>query len=519
MNSQRLTNLLLLLVVFYLFVLQLCAIWPFTIDDMYIPLRYAKHWAEGSGLVWNVKEAPVEGYSNFSFVVIARIALALGFDPVVVLKGAGVIGLLCTCIAVYAITRMWFLTRLAFIPCIWLLAYKGQIIWSVSGLETTVYEALIGFSIFFIFRGLGYSKRCAVDSPLQGKKSNLRLIFFIVAGVLMALAGMTRPEAPALTILFVLLLLFNQSDVSPKVPNELYWWSVLVFCGTFFVCFAPYFFWRWHYYGRFLPNPVYCKGLTNGLTLHLDKRYLQLIWPFVILALPVFWQEKDKRYYFLFLPSIVYLLLLIGSDPIVAFDNRLFLPAFVLFTPLTLKGMSILLNQYMQKSGGRDGIFDTVIYLGAFLFAFFFIPMMSLEGYRHFTENPLAGEQLRKTVVAWLTRHTGPVDRVVLADSGLIPYQSQHRFIDSYCLNNIEMAQTPRANMYQLLCDGVLKARPEVVILTSVIEDGRTNYTPADSCLVLKLAHNKEYSKMISLGTGNERSFYRYEIYQSTQKM
>lgn len=77
----------------YLFLFQVQAIWPFTIDDMYISLRYAKNWALGNGLLWNVHAPPVEGYSNFSFVVLAAFALSLKVDPVIVLKAAGVLGL------------------------------------------------------------------------------------------------------------------------------------------------------------------------------------------------------------------------------------------------------------------------------------------------------------------------------------------------------------------------------------------------------------------------------------------
>ncbi len=76
MNWQRTGFDLVLCALFiYLIIGQINAIWPFTIDDMYISLRYAKHWAAGDGLVWNVSAAPVEGYSNFSFVVLAAFAL------------------------------------------------------------------------------------------------------------------------------------------------------------------------------------------------------------------------------------------------------------------------------------------------------------------------------------------------------------------------------------------------------------------------------------------------------------
>ncbi|WP_026069477.1 hypothetical protein [Legionella tunisiensis] len=132
----------------YLFLFQLRAIWPFTIDDMYISLRYAKHWADGYGLLWNIGEEPVEGYSNYSFVVLAAVSLYLHLEPVIVLKSAGVLGLFFATVGVYFLSRLWFSVWLAFIPCLWMLVYRGQIIWSVSGLETSVYQALIVFPYF-----------------------------------------------------------------------------------------------------------------------------------------------------------------------------------------------------------------------------------------------------------------------------------------------------------------------------------------------------------------------------------
>jgi len=493
----------------YLVVLQLWAVWSFTIDDMYITLRYAKNWSDGYGLLWNIGEPPVEGYSNYSFVLLARLAMILHFNPVTVLKGAGVIGLISTCWAIYAIARMWFLMDLALIPCLWLLAYKGQILWSVGGLETTVYQALVCFALFFIFRGRGYS-----SYPNTSVAS--RSLSYVISGLLLALAGMTRPEAPALMLMCAILL------VVFRVPgsNHRDWRGFFLFCGTLMVCFTPYFFWRWHYYGHLFPNPVYCKGFTNFLKFDLDKQYLRLIWPFAFIALPALYRGHDQRYYFLWLPSVLYLLLLIGADPIVAFDNRLFLPAFALLLPLSLQGVASLVEIVLcwdHRGSASRGLelLSLVMYLIAFLVAFFFIPMMSLKGYRLFTEDPLAGEQLRENVVTWLKRNTRPHSRVVLADSGLIPYKSRDTFIDSYCLNNAEMTKHPPGLMYQYMCETVIKEKPEVIILTALLEDGKVLYTPTDACLSLKLAHSNHYCMQISLGVGDEHSFYRYEIFSS----
>jgi hypothetical protein len=39
-------------------------------DDASISMRYAKHLAEGHGIVWNVGDPPLEGYTNFSWMVV-----------------------------------------------------------------------------------------------------------------------------------------------------------------------------------------------------------------------------------------------------------------------------------------------------------------------------------------------------------------------------------------------------------------------------------------------------------------
>ena len=107
MNHRLFFGILFGFLFFYLFVLQLIAIWPFTIDDMYISLLYAAHWTNGDGLLWNIGDPPVEGYSNFLFVMIAALALHVGFNPIVVLKIMGVIGLGFTAIGIYFLSRFW----------------------------------------------------------------------------------------------------------------------------------------------------------------------------------------------------------------------------------------------------------------------------------------------------------------------------------------------------------------------------------------------------------------------------
>lgn len=498
MSKNKALIILLLGVFLYLFVLQLAAIWAFTIDDMYISLRYAKNWVTSGNLLWNTQAEPVEGYSNFSFVVLAALALILGIDPVLMLKLTGVAGLLVTLLALYGLSRFWFSRWLALMPCFWVLLYSGQIIWTASGLETTLYQALITMSLFCILRANGYG---AYSNPRLSNQDS----YFIGSGILLGLASLTRPEAPFFLCLFFIIAYVDRLADKKKTLSGLTLGII-----SFGLIFIPYFLWRWYYFSRLFPNPIYCKGYSTSFYLLVDKHYLHLAWPFLLLALPVLWQCRDKRHYYFWLPSVLYLVLLAGSDPLVNFANRLFLPAFTLLLPLAWLGIKYIVAYSIDEN---DRGFTMALVIIGLVFAYFFIPAMSLTNYRYFTANPIRGEHLRQRVVAWLEKNVPAGSDVVLADSGMIPYLSNLTFTDSYCLNNKKMTEQPGGGMYQHFCNEVLERRVPVIILTSLIEKGKVTYTPADACLYSRLVHNKMYKYRASYQTGNQQSSYRYEIY------
>jgi hypothetical protein len=508
MNGKKyLLTGLIFLIFSWLLLLQVWAVWPFTVDDMYISLRYARHWAAGDGLFWNLGEEPVEGYSSFSFVVLAKWAIHLGLDPVIVLKAAGFIGLCFAIGAIYCLTRFWFSPWFAFIPSIWLLLNRGQIAWSTSGLETAVYQALICFSLFFLLRGMGY---CLYPKKREGPN----LFFFALAGFLLAVAGLTRPETPAWMLLFYSLALFDRPwrryvNQTLAVKKD-YYQGILLSLLICLLFFLPYFFWRWVYFGQLLANSVYCKGFVCVETFMADKGYLYQAWAFFLLALPAIFGASDKRHYFFWLPSLLYLTLLIGADPVNTFENRLFLPVFILLLPLAFLGLSYLCNYFFPE---KDEVYSISLLMGAALVAFFFIPSLSVTDYRTFALVSQQGTQIRHAVLDWLKTHVGPGEHVVLGDAGQIPYLSSLSFIDSYCLNNKAMTVAPRAAMFQRLCAAVFIKKPKVLILTSKTQDGSVIYHPTDACLHEKLKTNSIYQFRTSFQVSYQGKFYRYEIY------
>ena len=74
-------------------------------EDSFISFRYAKNLAEGYGLVWNIGELPVEGYTNFLWVIICTLGTIAGFDIILFAQFFGITAGIFTLFYVYNISR------------------------------------------------------------------------------------------------------------------------------------------------------------------------------------------------------------------------------------------------------------------------------------------------------------------------------------------------------------------------------------------------------------------------------
>jgi len=306
-------------------------------------------------------------------------------------------------------------------------------------------------------------------------------------------------------VLFSLLICWDKEGNNSKAHGQ----GVAIFVLSVSMIFLPYFLWRWHYFGFVFPNPVYCKSFVHSGFLT-DIGFLSFGWPWLLLSIFACLKTRDKRTYFLVLPCFLYLMMLANSDPVVAFANRLFLPAIALLFPLSLLGLKLIIMKYTEK---QDSFFYLTFYIVSFLMAFFFIPGMSWQGYRFFSDNPVAGEQLRKEVVNWLDNNVPSHGTVVLSDSGLIPYYSALNYIDSYCLNNVTMGHDTSPNRYKQFCHSILKEQPQVIILTSLIEKNEVTYTPTDACLRPLLENHRQYKLIKDFTFQSQQLTYRYELF------
>lgn len=158
----------------------------FLVDDAFITFRYARHLAEGHGLVWNLGEQPpVEGFSNFLWVVACAVFEGLGVSPLV---GSRLCSAACALALTWLVARAvrehtsedshaatWTALAFAALPPIG--------VWATGGLETMPFA----LSVFGCFAAL---TRPGADGALAQTRPWLAAGAWAAAGVLLRADGL-----------------------------------------------------------------------------------------------------------------------------------------------------------------------------------------------------------------------------------------------------------------------------------------------------------------------------------------
>ena len=216
----------------------------FVTDDAYISFVFSRNFAEHGQLSFNLGQ-PVEGYTNFLWTVILGVLMLVGIDPSVSSRVLGTACAVGTLFVTYRLMRRVLGDRAmpwAYVPAFLLAASSGFACWSSGGLETQLFTLLVILAIdaYVSSFGAAHSGR-----PL------MRM------GVFLALAAMTRPEGlMILAIIGLHRLAMNAFGERRIVPTRAEWLGA----AAFLILWAPWFAWRWHYYGWPFPNTYYVKA-------------------------------------------------------------------------------------------------------------------------------------------------------------------------------------------------------------------------------------------------------------------
>ncbi len=220
----------------------------FVQDDAFISYRYAEHLVGGHGLVWNVGEAPVEGYTNFLWVLLIAAGMRLGVDPV---AASTLLGLLCgvgTVVFTHLLAlRVLGSTSAALLAGLLLATNYTFSAYMTGGLETQLHTFLLTAAVWLTLRG----------AAPGGPTSRGALVTLSLVG---AAAVLTRLDA-VLPMLALYLFLFAS------------WWQRGArrgFGGAALAATAPgaliglvWLAWKLSFYGNVLPNTFYVKAASG----------------------------------------------------------------------------------------------------------------------------------------------------------------------------------------------------------------------------------------------------------------
>lgn len=208
--------------------------WQFVCDDAYISFRYAYNLAQHGALEYNLGER-VEGYTNFLWVVVLALGTCLGAQPEVLAPWLTQLGALAGAAATVMLVRAlrgasgpW--TAVDLLPALLLAALPEYVVWAHGGLETSWAAALT----------LG-----AMAATASGR--------WRAAGLLTALAGLTRPDAALPIAVFLGTwsighVLRGTRERLPR-PRE-----AVVAAALAGGPLLGHLLLRWAYYGEWLPN-------------------------------------------------------------------------------------------------------------------------------------------------------------------------------------------------------------------------------------------------------------------------
>lgn len=216
--------------------------WLSVVDDAYVSLRYARNLALGNGLVYNAGQPPVEGYTNFLWVLWLAPGTLLPIHPAYWATtwglAFGVAGL-CAATGLTSVLGARG-SGFAVLPALTLASLPVYAIAATNGLETSLYVTGV----------LGASW-----AALDGRRPWL-------AGALAGSLYLVRPEGLLVGGALVALPLLRARDARP-----------LLALG---VVAAPYFVARTAYFGTLIPNTFNAQAREPLLDMFaMNAGYLQ----------------------------------------------------------------------------------------------------------------------------------------------------------------------------------------------------------------------------------------------------
>lgn len=393
------------------------------VDDAMISMRYAKHLAQGHGLVWNIGEAPVEGFTNLGWTIYLAF---LHLFPIPVSKISLAVMLTSSVILLANIYVVWQIaahvlpdskhapTLAALITAL----YFPLVFWSLRGMEVGLLVLLVDLSIL-----IGYTQKKA----------------FLV-GVLLALAILVRLDA-LIAATLVVAYLFTKDKRIAIIP------AIAIILTTIGVLWF-----QQAYFGSVLPITYYQKvtgfsaldRIRHGILVFNEFATRDTLFLFLFSLVGMFFYKLQRNREALlllgvFLAQCAYSIYVGGdyAEPETNAANRFItqgMPALILlFSWMTSRVLADL------KAGQRQSTSITAKINPAIPLALGVLLIVSGEPWFIYSIDnaPLLKADIRRVKLGLhIAQHTTPEAVIAVHAAGQIPYYSERTTIDLLGLND-----------------------------------------------------------------------------------
>jgi len=375
----------------------------YTIDDAYISLRYARNVAAGEGFAFDGRVPPVEGYTNFLWVLceVPLYAIKLPGDAVFYAKLMGIGWGLAALAAAFSLARRLFGPGAGVVAALFIAAMGNVAFWAVGGLETAQYLCLIILALRFT---LDAGRRTAAA---------------VAAGALWCLAALARPEGFVLACVVILSGLIA-GGAGARGRRGLLRAGVVLLVG-----YGAYFLWRWHYFGMVLPNTFYARAGFSAASFAARVRgvlpFLAYTVPPVAAAWALGRRDKDTR---VRLPWVA----LIACLALAFVARREWMPGFRYELPFAVLAWIAFAGAWFKFIKDRPKVVAGALTTAVLVYAF--VPGIFLFKEVSYTDGLDRGHV---ALGKWLARAAPTGSSLATWDMGALPYYAEFPVI--YDLN------------------------------------------------------------------------------------
>jgi hypothetical protein len=412
-------------------------------EDAAMLLRYAGHLAEGKGIVWNPGDRPLDGATDFLFMLGVAGLHAAGLGLEASAQALALLAHVLTVALVYVTAR----GRFGAGPLL-ALASAGFL---ATGPGLYFVEIAFGTTFFALAVAVSFVLALHLADADEGALRH-RAAWLGLGGVLM---GMARPEGVFLSAFFLGSVLVARRGQGTRA-------IVLGYALPFLTVGLAYFLWRWSYFGHPLPNPFYKKSAGE---LHLGavrKTFRNVALQggplLAVLAVGLLVRATRRASLLVLLPVVAFAALwVLVSDETVEFIRYGYT-----ILPVIVIGWVPVAQAFART------VWDRWTFPWALTFALGLLAAVGLVAWQHQRFAHLVPARIGLYDVGLALRaYESRGYTMVVTEAGLLPLYSRWRAIDAWGLNDRWIARHgPITEEY------LARERPEVILAHAYFSPG-----------------------------------------------